>query len=166
VPGKALGKVNLGMSHEQVEGTLGSPTKEQPGAWLEYNTSGSTMDLFFEKDRLTEIRFNSKLYKTADGISLSTFSSRKYQTMFDYSRLQTRFMCTRQILKSGGFAIYKLNIDSADKKSSNELLGLVFGDRPVHEPISIEGARSNGWSTWDGSGSTLWDNIEAHGEEE
>ncbi|HEY9678315.1 MAG TPA: hypothetical protein V6C76_09920 [Drouetiella sp.] len=163
VPGKSVGAVSLGMTASEVQEALGKPEREQANAWFEYKDNAAPLHIFFRRGKVTEIRFQSKKYKTADGISLATYSAKKYHDDFKYDRLQYKFMNTRAHLKAGGLNIYKLNLDSTDPKSPVETLGLVYDQIPLHEAVSIADQADNGWEEWDGSQSTLWEKFKSHG---
>ncbi len=163
VPGKSVGPISLGMTPAEVTESLGKPEREQPGMWVEYKEVNSPMHIFFRRGKVTEIRFGAKKYRTAEGISLATYTQKKYHDDFDYDRLQFKFMNTRAHLKAGGLNIYKLNLDSTDPKNSVETLGLVYDQIPLHEAVLIEGQIDNGWEKWDGSQATLWDKFKTHG---
>lgn len=163
VPGKAVGQVSLGMTPDAVREALGKPEREQADSWVEYKDNDAPTHIFFRRGKVTEIRFGSKKYRTADGISLASYNQKKFHDDFDYHRLQWKFMNTRAHLKSGGLNIYKLNLDSTDPKNRVETLGLVYDQIPLHEAVSIEGQIDNGWEEWDGSPATLWDKFKTHG---
>lgn len=163
VPGKSVGPISLGMTPQAVSEALGKPEREQPGAWVEYKDNNAPLHIFFRRGKVTEIRFGAKKYRTEDGISLASYTQKKFHDAFDYDRLQWKFMNTRAHLKSGGLNIYKLNLDSTDPKNPVETLGLLYDQIPLHEAVSIEGQIDNGWEKWDGSGSTLWDKFKSHG---
>ena len=163
VPGKSVGQVSIGMTPAQVAEALGKPEREEPGMWVEYKEGNAPLHIFFRRGKVTEIRFGSKKYRTAEGISLTTYTQKKYHDEFDYDRLQFKFMNTRAHLKAGGFNIYKLNLDSTDPKNPVETLGLVYDQIPLHEAVFIEGQADNGWEKWDGASATLWDKFKSHG---
>ena len=163
VPGKSVGPISLGMTPTEVTAALGKPEREQPGMWVEDKEGNSPMHIFFRRGKVTEIRFGAKKYRTAEGISLATYTQKKFHDDFDYDRLQFKFMNTRAHLKTGGLNIYKLNLDSTDPKNTVETLGLVYDQIPMHEAVLIEGQIDNGWEKWDGSQATLWDKFKSHG---
>ena len=163
VPGKSVGKIELGTPAIDLRESLGSPVKEQPGAWMEYILGGGLTDVFLRKGKVSEVRFSSKKLQTQEGMNLSSYGQKKWHDRFDYSRLQWHFVSSKQQLKTGGLAIYHLNIDSMDPKSPTETIGLVYDGEPLHEPISIEGERNGGWQEWDGSPVSLWDKFKHTG---
>ena len=163
VPGKSVGPVSLGMTPAEVGEAMGKPEREQAGRWVEYKEGNSPMHIFFHRGKVSEIRFGAKKYRTAEGISLATYTQKKFHNDFDYDRLQFKFMNTRAHLKAGGLNIYKLNLDSTDPKNPVETLGLVYDQIPLHEAVLIEGQIDNGWEKWDGSTATLWDKFKTHG---
>lgn len=163
VPGKSVGPISLGMTPAEVTEAMGKPEREQAGMWVEYKEGNSPMHIFFRRGKVAEIRFGSKKYRTAEGISLATYTQKKFHDDFEFDRLQFKFMNTRAHLKAGGFNIYKLNLDSTDPKSPIETLGLVYDQIPLHEAVFIEGQIDNGWEKWDGSTSTLWEKFKTHG---
>ena len=157
VPGKSLGKVSLGMAVAKVENALGKPDKEQPGNWVEYARPGDKVDIFFIDGAASEIRFNSKKYKTVDGLSLSNWNDKRWRDRFDYARMQTKFMNARMCLKSGGFAIYRLNIDGSTDYPL-QTMALIYGtEHPVHQPRMYMGEADGGWEEWDGKAASLFD---------
>ncbi|CAN5728415.1 hypothetical protein BH10CYA1_BH10CYA1_50410 [soil metagenome] len=163
VPGKSVGAISIGMTPAEVTEAMGKPEREQAGMWVEYKEGNSPMHIFFRRGKVTEIRFGSKKYRTVEGISLSTYTQKKFHDQFEFDRLQWKFMNTRAHLKAGGFNIYKLNLDSTDPKSPVETLGLVYDQIPLHEAVSIEGQIDNGWEKWDGASATLWEKFKTHG---
>lgn len=159
VPGKSVGRVSIGMSPEKVEEVLGPPTKSQPGYWTEYKNGSDVMHVFFIDGSVNEIRFNSKKFRTADGLSLANLTQKRWHDRFEYGRLQIKFMNTRQILKSGGLAMYRINLD-ATPGIPVEYSGLVYaGAQPKHQPVQYAGEADGGWEPWNGDGSTLFDTM-------
>ncbi len=77
VPGKSVGPISLGMTPGEVTEAMGKPEREQAGMWVEYKEGNSPMHIFFRRGKVTEIRFGSKKYRTAEGISLATYSQKK-----------------------------------------------------------------------------------------
>ena len=138
VPGERVGKVTLGMTAAEVEERLGKPTKEKEDFYMEYSDKDGILDIFFTNHEVNEIRFNNKAFKTTDGLSLATFTQKRFHSDFNYARMQTKFMNTRQILKSGGLAMYKLDIDGAAGVKTTTV-GLVYKER-----LSASGANVSG----------------------
>ena len=160
VPARSVGKISLGMSAKQVEQLLGKPDKEQFGAWMEYSGKNGTTDIFFDAQIVNEIRFDNKTLRTQDGLSLANCTQKRWHEDFQYARLQTKFMNVRLILKSGGLAIYRLDLDGAAGVPV-KTVGLVFDDRPRHQARLYAGEKDGGWEEWDGQTATLWDEFKS-----
>src|ERR1700737_440051 len=76
VPSKSVGIISLGMTPDEVIEKLGKPDRQQLPRWVEYSQNGAPLDVFFRQGAVSEIRFGSKKYKTADGMSLANFSQK------------------------------------------------------------------------------------------
>ena len=136
------------MTAAEVEERLGKPTKEKEDFYMEYSDKDGILDIFFTNHEVNEIRFNNKAFKTTDGLSLATFTQKRFHSDFNYARMQTKFMNTRQILKSGGLAMYKLDIDGAAGVKTTTV-GLVYKERPRHQARMFQGEKDSGWEESD-----------------
>lgn len=158
VPGKSLGQIALGMTVSQVKELLGPPTKEQAGAWLQYKNQDDLV-VFIEHDKVAEIRFTSKRYQTENGLTLGNYEQKRWHGLFQFARLQTKFMNTRCNLKSGGLAIYRVNLDGTAQYPV-QTIGLIYDGQPNHQARLYAGEPDGGWEEWDGTGATLWERMQ------
>ncbi|HEY9774090.1 MAG TPA: hypothetical protein V6C81_09820 [Planktothrix sp.] len=161
VAGKSLGAITIGESASDVKQALGKPDREAPGNWVEYNKNGEKLDVFFIDNAVSEIRFNSKKFKTDGGLSLANCADKRWRDQCDYARMQTTFMNTRMCLKKGGLAIYRMDIDGT-KDHPLQTAGLIYAtEGPVHQPRQFMGEPDGGWEEWDGTGATLFEEFKS-----
>jgi hypothetical protein len=152
VPGRAVGRIRLGMTRREVVRLLGRPTSTTDDSSLVYlSKQGESTELFFSKRRVAQINFTSKSYATREGVNAGNFLYDKFGNAFDKWKLKWRFVNIKYTLKSGGLTFYNLNADSADSDHEATFVGVVHaGARAPFEPLSLDGAPNGGWKQWDG----------------
>lgn len=158
IPGKSVGKINLGMRMGTVENLLGKPaslceTEDGNFQVAQYvsKTTGNLLEIYYDQEVVSEIQFTSKAYHTADGVSLATYDSPPYRDRFSKWKINTRFVQTKYVLTTGGFSCYGLNVDSDHPDYPVAYWGVVHDDMsPFNEPFALFGEENGGWIIWDG----------------
>ncbi|HEY9786480.1 MAG TPA: caspase family protein [Candidatus Obscuribacterales bacterium] len=91
IPGKSLGRTQLGMSSEQVLNLLGKPTETSNNV-LTYRAADRRLfvSMRFVDNRMTEVAFSSPVFTTATGIRLSNFHtmSARFKAPVDFQNFR------------------------------------------------------------------------------
>ncbi|MEI7831639.1 MAG: DUF4352 domain-containing protein [bacterium] len=157
IPGKSVGKTQLGERRENVEQILGKPDQEDTSInnylLVTYTgkSSGDKMTIIYDQEVVDQINFTSKIYYTADGIGIDNYENQQHADKFTKWLMKRRFANTKYSFISGGLTFYGLNVDSARDDYPANIWGVVHkGVSPVNEILAIDGEPNGGWNLWDG----------------
>ena len=115
VPGKSLGKIELGMGEAEILTLLGEPeyreTKEsgetESVARENWVYAGGELVVFFSNGRVLQVQTLLTKYRTQTGLGIANFMEPKYADRFDrWVDTDTEHPGYRYILKGGGLAFY------------------------------------------------------------
>jgi hypothetical protein len=153
IPGRSLGKIQLGMKKEEVLKLLGKPSEQTPKPSLIYRSKSTNnyIEMHLIKSEVQQIDFTSNAYKTEGGIDVNNYADDEFKKIFFKWRIPLRFINLKYTLNSGGLTFYIINADSADSEFPPTTIGVIHpGLKPKYEALYIEGAPNNGWKAWGG----------------
>lgn len=152
VPGRSVGRIQLGMHRREVTALLGTPP-EATADLLEYHASrgSNRLSVHLAGGRVTQIDFTSPSFRTRDGIGTRTYADDAHAARFRKWLLRWRFANVRYTLRTGGLTFYGLNVDSAHEDYPSLDVGVVHaGAGPPRPPLALEGEPNGGWAPWNG----------------
>lgn len=152
VPGRSVGRIQLGMHRREVTALLGTPA-EATADLLEYRASRGTnrLSVHLAGGRVTQIDFTSPSFRTREGIGTRTYADDAHGARFRKWLLRWRFANVRYTLRTGGLTFYGLNVDSAHEHHPSIDIGVVHaGADPPRPALELDGEPNGGWTPWTG----------------
>jgi hypothetical protein len=148
IPGLSIGRIHLGMSRKEVNAVLGTPEKatENTDQYWSDGMKNFMIIWYTPRSKVYEVMFTSPSFKTADGLNVA--NAEGSTANFLCGRLQWRFMNLRYLLRTGGFGVYALNIDSEDPSYYNWKIVIYEGKVPAKQPLSRDDLGETGWQSW------------------
>ena len=160
VPGKSVGRISLGMSRKDVNSVLATPEEATKNCDIYWSDSKKNFLFvwYTPQSKVYEIMFSSPFFKTADGLGIVNFELSTDK--FLCGRLQWRFINLRYLLRTGGFGVYSLNIESENPEYYNWEIGVIYeGNVPTKQPLSRDDLNETGWQSWDCKPKNFFDDL-------